>query len=290
MSINLLKTTLARGGEHLGDLIWWALADARIDRAQLEQLWSTAGLPKELLVEQPSAEKAFKCAAREAATGAADRLVRLGKHGEDEIVFAVVREHRAPDGSLTYSQETRVVLDRATERVSLDDPTHELGQKIAAGFTELRHTHTADDVRRSMLRVLEQSAAVTLRDHGGVYWVPSPGAKVVRQLQTAIEQIGQSTVQLLPVHRSADAERTLGAAAKGAIEQELTALRTEMTAFLASPPERASTLARRFEVYESLRARAALYRQVLQVEVEDLEAGLTQLTQSLEGLLAQKAA
>jgi len=97
-------------------------------------------------------------------------------------------------------------------------------------------------------------------------------------------------VYLLPVHSSADANRTLGDAAKLAIEDELTALKGEVEGFVASPPDRPSTPVRRLDAFEGLQARANLYRDVLQVHVADLEATLAGLTSGAENLLNQKAA
>ncbi len=65
-------------------------------------------------------EKALKAAIREAATGQPDRLIRLGKEYEAEMVFAVVRETKHDDGSVTYQQETRISLDRKGESAHLD--------------------------------------------------------------------------------------------------------------------------------------------------------------------------
>ena len=152
------------------------------------------------------------------------------------------------------------------------------------------HPHTPDDVRRAMMKTLDGCAAVTLRDHGGVYWVPAPYTDTVRRLQGAIEKIGSSRVYLLPVHESVDASRTLGDAAKVAIEDELAALKAEVEGFVASPPDRPSTLVRRLDAFEGLQARANLYRDVLQVHVADLEATLAGLASSVEGLLNQKSA
>jgi hypothetical protein len=65
-----LKTILAGGGAHLGDLLWWTLSDAAIDRSTLEAHWASANL-------------------------------RLGRETEAEIVFAVVEEHELTDGSVS---------------------------------------------------------------------------------------------------------------------------------------------------------------------------------------------
>ncbi len=290
MNLNGIKTALEKGGKHLGDIVYWTLADARIDRSTLENIWTGAQLPSEYLPDPPTAEKALKSAVREAAVGQPDRLIRLGKEDEAEIVFAVVRETKHPDGSISYAQETRIILDRKGESVSSDVVGHDLAGVIAMRFGELRTTHTADDVRRAMMKVLVGCAAVTLRDHGGVCWVPAPYAETVRRLQVAIEKIGRSRVYLLPVHSSADANRTLGDAAKLAIEDELAALKAEVEGFVTSPPDRPSTLVRRLDAFEGLQARANLYRDVLQVHVADLEATLSELTAGIETLLHQRAA
>ncbi len=290
-ALERIRSTLAApGGEHLGDIVYWTLAEARIDRSTLEKIWAGAQLAPELLPEPPTAEKALKSAVREAALGQPDRLIRLGKDDEAALVFAVVRETKHDDGSVTYQQETRIILDRKTESVSSDHPGHDLANMIAARFRELRATHTPDDIRRSMMKVLDSCAAITLREHGGVVWVPAPYADMVRRLQSGVERIGSSKLYILPVHASTDANRTLADAAKVAIEDELAQLKAEVEGFLAQPPDRVSTLVRRLDAFEALKSRAELYRQVLNVHVLDLETTLRDLSVSVEKLLDQKAA
>ncbi len=284
--IERLKSALAGGGAHLGDLLWWTLSEASIDRSALESLWISSGLAPEMLPEAPTAEKALKTTVREAQVGQHDRLIRLGKETESEIVFAIVRETKLSDGSVNFNQETRVVLDRATEQI----PNHDLARSVALAFQRLRTTHTSDDIRRAVVRTITTFAAVTLREHGGVYWVPAVFAERLRHLQAAVEKIGSSKLYLLPVHDSADASRTLGDAALGAIQQELEQLKAEVHGFVVAPPDRASTLARRLDAYEELRARAQLYRDILRVEVHDLDKRLDEMTLSIENLLQSKRA
>lgn len=291
MSVDRLRSILtAPGGDHLGDIIFWTLADARIDRVRLERVWTDASLDAALLPEAPTAEKALKLAVRDAQVGQADRLIRLGKEDQQEIVFAVIRECRHEDGSLSYTQEARLQLDRAREVLTTDAPGHDLATAITTSFDTLRGTHTPDDVRRSIVKALRSFAAVTLRDRGGVYWVPAPFAPAARRLQAAIEQIGTSRVYLLPVHRSEDATRALGEIARGAIEEELAALAGEIEQFLAAPPDRESTLVRRLDSFEALRARVRLYRDILHVQVTDLDGQLDRLAASVTGLLDAKQA
>jgi hypothetical protein len=290
MNLSKLQSVLAQGGPHLGDVIFWQLTDARVDRTTLEWLWKNAGLEVSLLPEEPTAERALKQAVREAQVGQRDRLIRLGLDTEVEIVFAVVREHRDEHGNVTYHQEARVHLDRSTEMMTTDMHAHEIVKAVMASYGVLRTTHTADDVRRAIVKALNAWAAVTLRDGGGIYWVPSVYAAELRRLQTAIEKIGASRVHVLPVHQSADADRALGEIAAASLEAELGQLQIEIAAFVAAPPDRVSTLTRRLDAFAALRNRARLYRSILSVQVTDLDAQLDQMAATVDGLLAQRKA
>lgn len=284
-SLDRLRTILSDAGEHLGDMVWWTLSDASTPRADLEAIWSGVGLSMSLLPESPTAEKAFKTAARSCQVGVPDKLIRLGKDEEDELVFAVVHETRTGDGSVHHHQEARVILNRAAEQVASDVPDHALVQAIRDAYQLLRHTHTADDVRRAIVKALRSWAAVTLREGGGVYWVPRTYSREVRRLEEAIGRIGSSHLYVIPVHHTSAGVDTLGEVAKGSLEAELAALQQELQAFQAHPPERASTLERRLEAFTALRSRAQLYRDILKVHVDDLEAQLDTMAGTVASLL-----
>lgn len=289
-ALNQLVSVLATGGTHLGDLCWWSLADASIDRQSLESKWKTAGLSKALLPEPPTIEKAFKLSVRETQVGLVDRLVRLAVQDEGSVVFAVVHERKHDDGTLTYTQEAKVGLEMLTRTLNTDCPTHDLVVAIKSRFSALCDTHTADDIRRTITRTLQSFSAVLLRENGGVWWVPAPHAKELRKLQAAIESVGSSRFYLLPVHDSGDAHRTLRDAASKSLEADLAELKAEVESFIAQPPERTSTLVRRFDAFDALQGRAQLYRDILQVQVKDLDSTLTQLAASIEALLSSKSA
>ena len=289
-SFHAIAAALTTQGSHLGDLIWWNLSDARIPRALLEHLWTGTGLALNLLPEPPSAEKALKTAVRECQMGKPDLLIRLGKESEVELVFALVRERKDGAGNVEYHQEARVTLGRSGESVSTDDPQHSDVTHLVNTFHSLRHTHTADDVRRALVKALHAFSAVSLREGGGIYWVPHPFAHQLRQLQSAIEQIGASRFYLLPVHDSADAAHSLGSVARGSLEEELTSLQEEIAQFQAEPPERASTLERRLDAFAALRARADLYRDILSVQVDGLERHLAEMEATVSSLLLTKQA
>lgn len=286
MSLSAIRAHLQTAGEHVGDLLWWVLEDARISRPRLEAVWQASGLSIDHLPEPATPEKALKLAVREAQTGQHHHLIRLAKEDQDELVFAIVQERRDGAGNLDYAQEARVTLDRnAPSQLRSDNAQHDLVAAIVASYDQLRNTHTPDDIRRAILKVLTSCAAVTLREHGGVYWVPAPSAQTLRQLQSAVSNIGRSRVDVVPIHATPEAQEALGNAARASIEDDLTALRIEIEGFLHTPPERASTLVRRLQTFEELRSKARLYHSVLSVQVGDLESTLNDLTGHVQTLL-----
>jgi hypothetical protein len=290
MSLALIRSHLQTAGEHVGDMVWWTLEDARIGRARLEEIWTAAGLSTALLPEPPTPEKALRAAVREAAVGQQDHLIRLGKDDDDELVFAVVEEQRDSAGNVSHRQEARIALRKqATPSLVSDTPDHELVFVVRERYERLLTTHTPDDVRRALVKTLATCAAVTLRDHGGVYWVPAPFADTLRRLQIAVAGIGASRLDVVPIHASPEASKALGDAARSALEEDLAVLTVEIDAFLHEPPDRAATLTRRLAIFDDLRAKAHLYHSVLQVQVSDLDTRLDDLTHHVEGMLQAKA-
>lgn len=288
--LDLIKHHTNRGGEPLGDLLWWELVNATVPRRLLQNYWVQAALPTELLPEPPSAEKAFKTAARETQVGHPDHLLRMAKDDEHEVVYGLVVEKRDGSGGLEYQQEARITLHRTNDAVTSDAPTNEMVRRFFQRFEDLRDVHTTDDIRRSITKTLDSFAAVTLRANGGVYWVPAPYAEGLRRLQTVVEKLGQSKLHLVPITRSKEGQAALAQAARASIEDELNALQAEVQEFVATPPERASTLVRRLDTYDDLRRRAGLYQTVLAAQVTGLTEALVRMEQQVHGLLAHKKA
>jgi hypothetical protein len=286
-----LLTSLSNAGHHLGDVLWWQLTEARIAQSHLKRIWTDHHLNPDWLPEPATAEKAFRGAVKESQVGQADHLVRLGREDDDHLIFAIVHESRSGNGDVHHKQIAKVALDKHnTAELSCDDPLNELFVAISAAYQRLLTTFTPDDLRRSILKVLDACAAITLRDHGGVYWVPATYAETLRHLKAAVAFLGHSRLDLLPIHNSQEGNQTLSTAVRESMTEDIRSLRAEIDSFLQAPPDRASTLVRRLEAFDALRNKAQLYNSILQVQVMDLEADLNQLTLHVEGLLAAKAA
>lgn len=285
-TLRSITDATTKGDQHLGDIVFWNLSDASIDRATFEARWTAAGLDKALLPELPTAEKTLRVAINSAKTpGATDVLIRQSLRNDVEIVTAVVRETKHENGEPTYDVEATLRLDRALGTLGSTNPLHPQVKTIMEAYTRMRDIHTTDDVRGTIIRTLTSYAACQLRETGGVYWVPTTNAANLRSLQGAIEQFGSSNFYLVPVHNGQDSNRSIGDAAVKSLESELTDLQKEMEGFVSEPP-RADTLARRFSTFEALRNRGNLYRTILSVRVTDLDLALDKLADQARELLS----
>jgi len=302
LSFTALRNTVQAGGEHLGDVVWWMLSGADVQRSVLETKWLAAGLDPKYMPQPQTPEKALRLAVRAASTNLGSQrqgtLVRPTVDSDNALIFAVVQEGHDASGNYFSTQKALVMLDLTKDSggvpantVTTDNPSDDTASLILKEYHRYADTHTSRDIMGMIVKVLKDTNAVTLRETGGIYWVPRTKSDEVRKLQNAVEQLGNSLVFILPVHKTADSERSLGMAAAGSIEAELGTLRDEIAGFVSDPNGvRAGTLDRRLATFEDLRGRAELYRSILGVTVEDLEGQLHLMQMSVETLLAQKRA
>lgn len=278
-----------QGGTHLGDMVWWRLSGAEVSRAVLEAKWLAFGLDPKFLPEPQTAKKALHLAVNSAGTSSAHKaglLVRPVPSGKEKLSYAIVKETPGTD-KWDGTQLALVTLDVTSGVISTDNPSNETASIIINTFNKFLNTHPSRDVMSSMVKAVKAMKSVTLRDGGGVYWIPATEAAMIRALKGAVESLGGSHVTVLPVNDSAEAQAELAEAAKGSIEAELGDLRAEIDGFIneeSSP--RPQTLEDRLEAFENLRARAQLYQSILSVTVTDLETQLGTMETEVQKLLA----
>lgn len=104
--------------------------------------------------------------AREAAVGQQSRLIPIAVVYETTLGFAVVYEEKHPEtGTLSYTQEARVTLDRAFGTIGTDNKSHEVVQSNSGDASRPRRARFKGGVRiereDSQLRKKERTAPRT---------------------------------------------------------------------------------------------------------------------------------
>lgn len=279
----------SKAGEHVGDLIWWSMEEVAVEASAFGSAWTSAKLDPAWLPEQPTAKRALTDAGR-AAVQASDAgyLFRLADETKSLATFNLVREDRAAIGGNRndYAVEATLGVDPHGAWFT-DAPAHPVVAQIRTRFDSLFGCVQAREIRGAILRALRAGGAITVRDHGGVYWLPAPSVAIGASLRTVIEGLGNSSFSILPVHSTPEGNATLGAAVRGSIEAEIKALHEEIETF-ASEGARPSTLERRIAEFATLRDRASMYREILAVNVSDLDAKLGEMEQVVRAMLDAK--
>ncbi len=274
----------ASNGEHVGDILWWSLAEARVPVAKLAALWRAEGMDIGLLPEVPSNEKAMKVAKALVQTGKAVTL-KFTKDDDDELHLVIIEYRQVGDGDVDPVQVNKVVLFKKNGALVVTDKQDPVILEIQAQYTLALTTHTPDDVRRCLVRAIGCYAAIALREKGGIYWVPRTYAAKLRDLERVVAQIGDSKLYVLPVHNTVEGKANLSAVVAGSLETELEALKQELKNFVHGKSPREETLKRRIEIYDELKARATMYKAILDVNVLDITDDLDAMGGIIEDLI-----
>lgn len=186
-----------------GAVSYWRLSsEVRLDA--LKKSWIDAGLDEKLLPSPPKNEVALGRAVADQAEKR--RLVRpLARRGAWAIVDETVVEGQTP----TYRTLVTVRLgdtgaDVTAESAS-DDEAYFIRTAIGGAYLQHRNTLAHHDVSSWLLDIAYGQNAVSLRDSGGVYFIPRAGVEMWTKVADAVEAGGAGSVFRIPAMRTAEA-------------------------------------------------------------------------------------
>jgi hypothetical protein len=221
-------------GKHVGDLVFWALQNAKMARADLPALLAPLGLANAIPVV-PGPWARITTAATRTEVGKKHVLIRFVGRSGDEQTYAIIRENtdeKALDA--TYSRGSRVSANRKTGRITLEDPSDPIAQEIADHCRDLEANVQTEDVRKLIQAAITSWHGLALRE--GIYFVSRVHAEHVRQLQALVNGLGGSSMSCF---RIADAEGIAQATdgVRDALADKLRVLTAELNDFLATAKE-----------------------------------------------------
>lgn len=261
-----LRSTV--GAHELGSLLWWHLNGTRIDHTRLMATAERHSLDSKYLPAEIKPVQAFRRAWRHATTKLTEGLMlRPIDETTDEIVVGLVREQ--PDQEhrdLDYEVLTRIVFDKAAETITTDTEHSVLNQ--VRDLYRHHSAHTTEDIR-SMMTAFLADAGVSLRDSGGVYFVPAIHGTALESLCKVVEEVGHNKAYRLPIIDTPTTRVTLREVAERTLDDEVRQLEEELAGFDLEKV-RDSTLERRLEAFEQLRSRAGLFAGVLSFKADAL--------------------
>lgn len=256
--------------EVAGALVYWRLSGETHHKTLQDGL--TADVPTmKVKPPRPTPEKALRRAL--AKLGARRRLVRPleGGHG-----WALVEETATED---EVQHATACTAKVEADQLQISPANYSHAAEIRAGFDTYCENLTHDDVSTWLVQVVRSLDAVSLRDTGGIYFMPRTSLDTWEQVVGAVQKAGHHEMFRIPALRTSDAvEAIMDSVARDA-EQAMCELEAEVEKENLSPRSlrtragRCSDIAAKIERYNKL-----------------LEANQGELLEKVEGLKAELVA
>lgn len=201
-----------------GAAVWWRLSGG-LRLGELTQAWEDLGLDEGMLPKAPSAHTALARAAKELA--GPRTLIRCLQRGG----WAVVHERPQQDG-LDYNVSAQVHLRDGACLVTPED--FDLADTVKAAFARHQQEVTQTDVSSWLAGLMKACKAVSLRDTGGIYFVPRQSLGDWHWMVQAIRAASNHVIFEMPCMRTDDAVRAIVDALTQEAEAEVAALSEEL--------------------------------------------------------------
>jgi hypothetical protein len=276
------------GGDKKGALVYWWLRGAKSPVDFVKKLfekhglsWNKWGIPE--IKTSAAYRKAINEVGRTLKNGSSTTyLIRPIDSDDRYIVHGIVHEKRyKKTHDLSHSTDCKIKLDKATGQITLS-AEHEIGQRIKDEYNDLLNMMIVNDFSRMLTRDLDKMSAVSIRPTGAIYYVPEMFRDELTRLRDILEDVpGDSHLCVIDIYgKQSDLKRDC----KIALQEELKSLQEEIEKFKTKPPRRDS-LEHRLELFKTLKKKAKLYADMLDLKVKDINQGVKDCNDMVKGMI-----
>lgn len=260
-----------------GGITYWRLSGG-VNGERLRAAWAARGLPEGLLPLLPSPETALTRAVKkhEGRRNGATILARPLPEAQGWVL-----KHELPTQDkrdLTYSTEARVFVDKLG-RFGSDRPESELSRAVEAEYPRALGELSASDVSSWLVRMASYVRAVSLRDAGGVYFVPRDTLATWRSVVHALRAASSHAVFEIPAMRGEECVAAVLDALRQECDEEVKRMETEILAAPSGLSKRG--IATREQHLDRLRSKVEGYCTLLGARQEELLSRLDEVRASL---------
>lgn len=263
--------------EAAGGLVYWRLAGG-LDPAALLEPWEDVGLDPALLPKTPAPATALARALKEQ-TSKHVLLRPLATKGGAHAGWALVDETML-DEDLSHAVSLAAKLD-AAGRPAFSDASDPRCAKIVAAYEKHLERCSSEDVGAWLVKLMGRLEAVSMRDQGGIYYLPPWRLPTWNTAAKVIAAMTSSKLFVIPALRSADAVNAI----LDAVSQEAEAEAAILERDLEDEKLRARALETRGERAMKVEKKLDRYEAFLGLRLE----GLRERLATLRGNLAAAA-
>jgi hypothetical protein len=188
----------------MGYVAWWTVKNVSIVREQLIQVLKGCGID-EKFARSHNYRAAFIRSLRELE---ANRIIRPVEENSGAMVYQFTAENQVEGNDevkLEYSPETLVTIDKGIYRKTQDisqaiTGREDIKEKLVALFEEKKDKYHSSDITRLIKRIFaERADIVSLRETGGVYYIPTEFESVLHAVSQFVNNIGSSSFEFFPL-------------------------------------------------------------------------------------------
>src|SRR6266508_46428 len=313
----------------VGFTVFWRLAGIRVSHPDLEQALQSTGFDK-YLPDPPTPRVALRRALAEWIKmkrritrnlqlrqggeeqdendgGRRRTLIRvINRAGSEHLVYALVAEDIDFSAlGLSYGTALRILLHKKTgEMICTTDAegvidaqreSQQVTVELMPYWRQYRDLFIARDLSEMMREIVAGMNAVSLRQAGGVYFVPAgerDSLLRLRQLIAGIPQVAELDpfVCALGGPDAVEAKRGLSKGVHAGLLDEINSLRGDLGRLSESGERlREKTIAQRLIIYKRLKANAEMYQELLGMRQDQVRAGIAGLEQEALNLISTDA-
>jgi len=250
-----------------GAVTYWRLQGAT-QLAQLAAAWKVEGLPATALPEAPSGKIALSRALRDQ-QHVKRKLVKAGGG------FWALLDVLADAHGHVETQQIAIAryTDQGLELTCMPNAPYDLDAKIRTGFFNYSQTLETADVSNWLTKLADAKHATSLRESGGVYFLPQPAVAYWEIVTRVLAGCGHAVFSI-PALRSDEAIAAILDSLTQEANAACAALHTEMGQPLDQLPGDRG-LATKARACDSLATKIAGYAALLEVDLGSLQDRIT---------------
>lgn len=265
-----MKIVAVEGMETAGAITYWRLS-GELSAFILAEAWEDAGLDGKMLPAPVGPEKILRRTMMQLTSQ--HRLCRPLPSGG----YAIVDEASTDSGDLAYAVGLKARILESGD-VAVEPSNHPDAPNVAEQYEQNKRMMTTGDVSGWLTHLIKKTNAVSLRESGGVYFVPRPQLDTWRTISKVLRAVSDHLIYEIPALKTDEAVEAILAAVQAEAEREAASLEEE----LAKGVLTARALKGRTSKTEQILAKIQSYEQLLgrsmtemRTRVEDLKASIT---------------
>jgi hypothetical protein len=263
----------------LGWCLWWTISETEISKARLSAVIDYT-IGSGYMPSDPRKKKALRRSLDRVLSKMEEGgLVRKIRDDHEMAAYALVREVADKENvDVDLEKENIVIYRKDTEELQFkmnnsNDAIRDLFEHYLTAFTD-------EDIRSVAVEFVKSNGGVTLKENGGVYFLPS---KVdVDALTSFIQQTNiASHVDVLPIINSDQAKKQMLTIVKDELERDIQEAAEEVKRIAEAKFTKKNTLAGRLDQFNQIKKKCEIYSDLLMLDAEAMTSKVTALTTEL---------